>query len=288
MKKFAVIGHPVSHSLSPVMHEANFRSLGIGARYSMIDASPGDLGRVFGELREQGYSGLNITIPYKMDVVGLLDRYDDDVSFYGACNCVRFEEDASASGFNTDASGFLGSLSSRGVSLGGRKVFIAGCGGAGRTLAFCAARQGAGQVMLASRGGGSARSLAAELSAAGFTAEALEAPSGDGLGSRFRAWGDCARDADIVVNATPLGLKETDEALLPSEAFRPGQFVLDIIPVRRFPQTAAAAAAAGADAADGIEFLVRQGAGSFSIWTGLSADIDAMSAAARGQEGGNA
>ena len=90
-----------------------------------------------------------------------------------------------------------------------------------------------------------------------------------------------AEGAEIVVNATPMGLHEGEPSALPPSAFHPGQFVLDIVPTVHFPPTAAAARAAGAEAADGLEFLVGQGAKSFELWTGLVADRAAMLKAIR-------
>ena len=96
------------------------------------------------------------------------------------------------------------------------------------------------------------------------------------------SWAAAAAGADLVVNATPAGLREGDGSALPAEAFRPGQLVLDIVPTKRFPPTAALAKEMGAEAVDGLEFLVAQGAESFEIWTGLKADRAAMLRAARG------
>lgn len=273
--KFAVIGHPVEHSLSPVMHAANFASLSLDATYGKFDVAPGDVARFVRDAGRGGYAGLNVTVPHKREVVSALDRLDESVVRYGACNTVKFEADGSATGYNTDVAGFLSSLAAHGFSVAGRKVFVVGCGGAGSAIAAACAYEGAAAVSLANRTFERAESLAERLRAI---------PGGTGIAAieEMSSWAAAAAGADLVVNATPAGLREGDGSALPAEAFRPGQLVLDIVPTKRFPPTAALAKEMGAEAVDGLEFLVAQGAESFEIWTGLKADRAAMLRAARG------
>lgn len=283
MKKFAVLGHPVAHSLSPVIHAANFRAVGFDGSYEKFDVAPADLASAVARLRAEGYSGLNITVPHKIAVVALLDRQDESVRRYGACNTLKFEEDGTVTGYNTDVIGFVDGLAAHGFSIRGRRVFIVGCGGAGSALAACACHEGAAELKVADLRAQSVESLVARLSAGGFETEVSGLPVLDGTASDAQkaAWGEAAKDADLVVNATPAGLHPGEPSALPPECFRPGQFVLDIVPTKEFPPTAAAARAAGATAADGLEFLVAQGARSFEIWTGVPADRAAMLSAVR-------
>ena len=281
MKKFAVIGHPVAHSLSPVMHAANFAALGFDGSYGRFDVEEGELAGFFAKCRAEGYLGVNVTVPHKMAVIPLLDSRDVSVERYGACNTVLFGEDGRMTGFNTDVAGFLDTLAMHGLSVRGKNVLVLGCGGAGSALALCAAFEGAAQVSIAARSAASTDALAEKFRSAGFAANVLAHPRSPGLDGRADVWGESALRADLVVNATPLGLKPGDEPVLPKSAFRAGQFVLDIIPTRAFPPTAAAAKEAGAIAADGLDFLVSQGAKSFEIWTGLEADRKAMRSALR-------
>ena len=261
MMKFAVLGHPVAHSLSPRMHAANMAAIAFEGTYEKFDVPPGELRQFIRKLQRQGYAGLNITVPHKISVVDILDCKDASVVEYGACNTVKFMSDGSIAGWNTDVIGFVDTLKSHGVSLAGAKVFIVGAGGAGGALAAGCANKGA-RLTLANRTVARAEALAGKLSAA-VVADRSQ-------------WAAAAREADVVVNATSLGLHEGDESALPPEAFRPGQFVLDIVPTAKTPPTVATALAAGADAVDGLEFLVGQGAKSFEIWTGLAADRAAM------------
>ena len=149
--KFAVIGHPVEHSLSPVMHAANFAALSLDATYGKFDVTPGDVARFVRDAGRGGYAGLNVTVPHKREVVSALDRLDESVVRYGACNTVKFEADGSATGYNTDVAGFLSSLAAHGFSVAGRKVFVVGCGGAGSAIAAACAYEGAAAVSLANR-----------------------------------------------------------------------------------------------------------------------------------------
>ncbi len=257
-RKFAVLGHPVAHSLSPRMHRANFAALHFPATYEKFEVAPEELDETLKRLQSEGFSGVNLTIPHKVAVLPLLDQVDESVRRYGSCNTVRFEADGTMTGFNTDVTGFVETLSAHGFSLAGKKVLIFGRGGAGSALAACAQAEGAGKVSI-------------------FGKNAFV----EGDGSLKPEVLALAQEADLIVNATPVGLKAGDKSLLPTEAFRPGQVVLDIIPTQTLPPTAAAARDAGATAIGGLEFLVGQGAKAFEIWTGIPAARVAMLAAVR-------
>ncbi len=273
--RFAVLGHPVAHSLSPLIHAANFRAVGFDGSYGKFDVPPEGLREAIDRLQGEGYLGLNITVPHKIAVIGLLDGLDESVTRYGACNTVKFEADGSRTGYNTDVIGFVEGLAAHGFSIRGRRVLVLGCGGAGTAIATCACYEGAAEVKVAARRAESVASLVSRL-------ESLHAqrPSTKVFGvSDISLWGAAAREADLVVNATPVGLRPGDPPVLPQGCFRPGQFEFDTVPTKEFPPTASAALAAGAEAADGLEFLVAQGAKAFELWTGLAADRRAMLAA---------
>lgn len=268
MKRFAVIGHPVAHSLSPVMHKANFEAVGYDGEYGKFDVDEHALADFVRARRDEGYLGLNVTVPHKIAVMDILGRVDGSVAKYGACNTLKFERDGTISGYNTDVDGFIGCLVAHGFSLSGKRVAILGCGGAGSALANACVREGAISVYVASRTPASRSRLCDAL-------RNLQIP-GCEIGEFPPSEIEIARAADLIVNATPVGLKEGDASAIPCDAFRPGQIVLDIIPTRRLPPTAAAARRAGATGIGGLEFLVEQGARSFEIWTGLAADRSAM------------
>ena len=251
--KFAVIGHPVAHSLSPKMHQANFKAIGFDGTYEKFDVAPEDVESFVRAKQREGYAGLNVTVPHKLAVIPLLDHVDVSVARYG----------------NTDVIGFVEGLAAHGFALAGKRVFIVGCGGAGSALATACCYEKAASLVLADLDAARVEALAAKLRALGL-GTAVEVCGPD--------WGAAAAQAELVVNATPMGLHPGEPSALPPACFHPGQFVLDIVPTVTFPPTAAAARAAGATATDGLDFLVGQGAKSFELWTGVAADRAAMRA----------
>ena len=283
MKKFAVLGHPIAHSLSPKMHAANFAAIGFEATYEKFDVAPEELADFIRQKQREGYAGLNITVPHKLAVIPLLDHPDESVRRYGACNTIKFEADGTLSGYNTDVIGFVEGLKAHGFSLKGKKVVIIGCGGAGSALAAATCYEGAAELKVADLRAESVSKLVERLAALnlGTAVSGLEVLDGTASDAQKAIWGEAAKEADLVVNATPMGLHPGEPSALPPESFHPGQFVLDIVPTKDFPPTATAAVKAGATATDGLEFLVGQGAKSFEIWTGVKADRKAMLAAIR-------
>ncbi len=260
------------------MHAANFAAVGYDGSYEKFDVGPDDVESFVRAKQSEGYLGLNATVPHKLAVLTLLDRPDESVERYGSCNTVKFEPDGAIAGWNTDVIGFVDTLSAHGFSLRNRSVAILGCGGAGSALAACACFEGASRVVVSARREESVTRLVERLRGLGLAAKVDGIP---GLGSSESVAEFKSLSPDLVVNATPVGLKPDDPSVLPAEVFRKGQLVLDIIPTKKFPPTATAARLAGATAVDGLEFLVGQGAKSFEIWTGLRADRAAMLASIR-------
>lgn len=261
---FGLFGHPVGHSLSKVMHEASFAALGLEAEYRLFDVPPERLAGELRRCREEGFLGLNLTIPHKRAVIPLLDRVHPLAAEVGAVNTVRFGADGSATGFNTDIPGFLADLQFRGrVSPEGRRVMVLGCGGVGRALAFACARAGAKELLLANRTAAKAAELAAELGASSV-------PSEPG------AWDAAAAGCDLVVQCTPCGLKPGDVSPLTARAFHPGQVLYDVVYTPPVTPTMRIAEAAGAVTVNGLGMLVRQGAEAFRLWTGHESDLPAM------------
>jgi shikimate dehydrogenase len=273
--KFGLFGHPVKHSLSPAMHAASFRALGLDAEYLCFDVPPDALAARLAACRDEGFSGLNLTVPHKSAAVALMDRLDASARLYGAVNTVRID-DGGLTGFNTDADGFLADLAVNfRLSPEGRRVLVLGCGGAGRALAIACAHRGAANVWLANRTVAKAERVAAEI------ADLLPGLRTDVrvLGEGRPAWVAHCREADLVIQCTTAGLDADDAPVLPPDAFRRGQFLYDIVYTRRVTPTMRSALAAGADAANGAGMLVYQGAAAFREWTGLGADTAAMRAA---------
>lgn len=274
--RFGLFGHPVKHSLSPVMHEASFRSLGIDAEYVCFDVSPESLAERLDACRRDGFNGLNLTVPHKEAAVGLMGRLDRSALLYGAVNTIRFGAQGETEGFNTDADGFLADLAvTCRMTPENRSVLVLGCGGAGRALAIACASRGASSIMLANRTVAKATQVAADIDRLlpDVPLEIEVLPYDPGV------WAERCRDAELVVQCTTAGLHEDDAPALPPEAFRYGQLLYDIVYTQRVTPTMRAAMSAGAGAVNGAGMLVYQGAAAFTVWTGLEADTAAMRAA---------
>lgn len=268
-KPFAVLGHPIGHTLSPVMHNASIQSIGLDAIYLAFDVHPDRLLEVLPAMQAMGFGGVNLTIPLKEVAYRGLQQLDESARLLGAVNTVQFTADG-MTGHNTDGYGFLKAMNeSFGISLAGRKVFVLGCGGAGRAVALMCAGQGVAEIILAEVDVAKRDAVAAELQKMYPQVKVTHAQ--DAAAS--------SRAADVVVQATPVGMKSTDAPLLGPEAFRAGQYAFDLIYM--YPETVfmKQARLGGAQTANGLGMLLHQGARAFSIWTGREPDVEAMRSA---------
>jgi len=260
-----VMGWPVEHSLSPVIHNAAFDAAGLDWTYVALPVRPGEVSAAVAGLRSLGFRGANVTMPHKDDVAALVDDASDDARRLGAVNTVVVS-DGAVSGHNTDAPGFDRFLRrDAGVDPAGSTALVLGAGGAARACALALARGGAAEVIVASRKPTAADRVRAAL---------------DGLATEV-AWvafpDAAARAADLVINATPLGARgET----VPVGPLGPGTVVIDLLYAPPTTPLLTAARAAGAQAFGGLGLLLHQGALSFELWTGQPAPLEVMSAAA--------
>jgi shikimate dehydrogenase len=271
MKKLAVLGHPIAHTLSPVMHNASIQALGLADQYNYdkLDVAPGDLMARLKTLPAEGYAGVNLTIPLKEVAFQSLEKLDPSAKTLGAVNTVEFAADGWV-GHNTDGYGFLKALEEAfGKTVEGDNVFVLGCGGAGRAVALMAALNGATSIALADVDVQRLENLSAEIRR---LAPHVAISQWVEKSEQIRA----CREADLVIQASPVGMKKDDPSLLPPEAFRAGQRAFDLIYM--YPETAflRTAKAAGAHVANGLGMLLHQGARAFKIWTGIKPDTKAM------------
>lgn len=269
-RPFAVLGHPIGHTLSPAMHNAAFEALGWDALYLAFDVRPERLMAVLPAMRSMGFGGVNLTIPHKEVAFRGLAKLDDSARLLGAVNTVQFAEDGELVGHNTDGFGFLRALDEAfGRTTRGDRVFVLGSGGAGRAVALVAAREGARRLTLADLDVARCERVATEIRGL-FPAVEVS------VAADAAAQAAAAREADLVVQATPVGMKEGDHSLLGPEAFRNGQRAFDLI--YHVSQTVfmAAARAGGAEAVNGLGMLLHQGAKAFHLWTGVQPPVEAM------------
>ena len=262
MQVFGLLGNPVEHSLSPPMHEAAYRELGMDARYVTFEPDVDDLQTAIEGARALGIRGLNVTIPFKQAVLDCCDP-DSLARRIGAVNTLDFGGET-VTGHNTDAIGVTRALSHHDVALSGRAVVV-GAGGAGRAAAFALADAGM-TVEIANRTVGNAHELAGD----------IEGASGHGLD----ALPELVAGTDVVVNATSVGM-ESDESPVPPTALHADLTVLDAVYSPVETRLLREAAAAGATTIDGAWMLLYQGVAAFERWTGRDAPVEGMNDALR-------
>jgi shikimate dehydrogenase len=263
-----VIGDPVAHSLSPLLHNTAFDALGLDWVSVGFPVPAGSAPQAVAGMRALGIAGLSVTMPHKGAVAGLVDRLTASADRLGAVNCVA-REGGDLVGDNTDGPGFLASLR-RGAAFdpAGRRCVVAGAGGAARAVVLALAGAGAAEVVVVNR--------TPERAAA---AAALAGDRG-----RVGAPEDAA-GADLVVDATPAGMEGTTAvgapAVVDPALLGPGQLAVDLVYHPLTTPWLSAAADRGAVVLGGLGMLVHQAAAQVERWTGRTAPVDAMWQAAR-------
>ena len=271
-----LIGHPVGHSVSPVFQQAAFDALRLPFRYEAWDTPPATLATTVGSLRSGERVGANVTVPHKEAVGALLDSVGDEARATGAVNTI-VRRGARLEGYNTDIVGFADALrEDGGFDVCGARAGVLGAGGAARAVVYALLAGGAAQVWVHNRTPQRAEALVAALDPGDGRLAALTGDPGD-RASPLRA-------CDLLVNCTTLGMAHgptAADAYLREEQIPPGAFVCDIVANPAQPPLLARARARGCRTLGGLPMLVRQGAAAFTLWTGRSAPLDVMFAAAR-------
>jgi shikimate dehydrogenase len=266
----ALIGDPVEHTMSPVMHNAAFQKLGLDYIYIPFRVRPEQLAQAVDGLRALNVTGFNVTIPHKVSIIPRLDGLDPLAEKVGAVNTV-VNNDGELRGYNTDAAGFLRALLERGVEPGGKKAVILGAGGAARAISYTLAEGGAELTILNRR---------LELDWAEDIAGIIEEDLGREvkvLELRDKYLAEALGGADLLVNATSVGMSpHGEESPVPAPLLTRSLVVFDIVynPVKT--RLLEAAEAAGARTIGGIDMLAWQGALAFEKWTGQTAPLDLM------------
>jgi shikimate dehydrogenase len=266
MRVFGLIGNPVGHSLSPPMHEAAYEELDLDVRYVVFEPDADAAGEAIAGADALGLAGLNVTIPFKRDVLDHVAA-GDLAARIGAVNTVDFGGEEPR-GYNTDAAGVRRALAHHGVPVSGREAVLVGAGGAGRAAAFALADRGA-RVHVCNRTVERAAELAADVG------EAADAHGLDALA-------DLVPGADLLINATSVGMEE-DRSPVPADCLHADLAVLDAVYTPLRTRLLREAEAAGATTVDGAWMLLYQGVEAFEIWTGQDAPAAAMNEALRGR-----
>ena len=275
--QLGIFGDPIEHSLSPQMQNAALRDCGIAMRYSAFHVQAHQLRDALSFARENHFIGLNLTVPHKIAAVSLMDARDETAEAIGAINTIRFAEGRS-DGFNTDGSGFARAVREAfSVDLRDLRVLLLGGGGAARAIAFQCALENSERLVIANRDLGRATRLVDELR------PRFSGPRVLGPVARIEAVplnSDALRfqlsSTDLLVNATPLGLRPTDTSPIPPHLLAPHLLVFDTVYGASETPLIRAAAAAGARGCDGRAMLLHQGAAAFEIWFNRAAPVEAM------------
>lgn len=268
-----VIGHPITHSLSPAIHNAALRACGLPETYAALDVPADRLVETVALLRDPDVGGCNVTVPHKQAVMPLLDELSPEAARIGAVNTVAHRSGRLV-GYNTDAAGFLASLRQVGVEAAGLRVVLLGAGGAARAIAFALVDAGVERLSIANRDAARAQRLADAVRRAARVGQEIEA-----LELRPEALAAPLGAAQLVVNATSAGMDGATSPLPPPLVPSAG-VACDIIynpPETPFLRSARAA---GARTINGLGMLVHQAAEAFTIWTGRPAPLAEMVRAA--------
>ena len=266
MKLYGLLGKNISYSLSPVMHNAAFKELGIEAEYKLFDLSSDELDNFFERLKRGEILGCNVTIPYKEKALEYVQRCEDLVKSTGALNTISYEGGV-LEGYNTDHEGFIKALTGKdegdlGFNPSGKSVFLFGAGGAAKTVAFSLLNMSSGyvkKISIADIDIKKAERLACSI---------VEKQKGNAIISVAEdqsQYNEFISKSDLLVNATPSGMKESDEPLFDYRYIPEGLRVFDLIYAKE-TLLLKEALKKGAKAINGRNMLLYQAASSFGCW----------------------
>ena len=267
-----VIGDPIEHTLSPIMHNAAFEALKLDYVFLAFKVKPAEVGNAISGMRALTIHGLNVTMPHKNAVIKYLDEVDPAGKTIASANTI-LNKDGRLLGFNTDGVGALNALEQNGVEPRGKKVLLLGAGGAAKAIAYTLSQE-ADELVILNRTPKPAAELAdllkqkfkKKISAGELSPSAVK---------------DNLADADVLINATSVGMKpNANQTPVAPEWLKPDLAVMDIVYNPIETKLAKDAKAAGAKVVSGVEMLIYQGAASFEIWTACKAPVEVMRKAA--------
>ena len=259
----ALIGHPVGHSLSPAMHNASFVANGLDFVYVCLDVLPNELPAAVRGLAALKLKGFNVTMPHKRAMIPLVDELDASARVSGAVNTVVIG-DSTLRGFNTDGGGMVMACQEAGIALSGKSVLLLGAGGTAAAIAVAFGKAGAGELHIANRSVERAAHLRDKLHTTGMKGLAVHHL-------------DALPDAEIIINTTPLGMKEGDPIPVPPDYVREGRVFCDAVyrPGTETPLIRLARER-GVPVVAGGRMLLYQGVLAQKLWTGREPNVKAM------------
>ena len=270
-QRYGLVGHPVKHSLSPAMQSAAFNALGIDAEYLLYDIEPEKLEAFLKNAKANNISGLNITIPYKIKAKEYLERkgsLDDNARRLGAVNTIKIAEDGTLCGYNTDGPGFYRSLvEDLKFEPENKNVFVMGSGGAARAVIMYLGN-GPKKISIFDIDKTKANDLKTHYKK--YYDEQRLSIIGEG---DFK---DKLKECDLLVNATPIGMKESDPSPVSASLLHNGLYVYDLVYNHPTTNLVKAANLQKLHAVTGLGMLLYQGAIAFEIWTGAKSPVGVM------------
>lgn len=245
MQLFGLIGHHLSHSLSPALHRMMYEYMGLDAAYGLFDMEPALAQQAVQALKTLGIRGANVTSPHKLAVMDGLDEISPEAAKIGAVNTISIDENRRATGYNTDYYGFLSSLEHGGIAVAGKSFLLCGMSGAGRAVYHALTDQGAARIVVAST-------------------DPAKGISYTGL--------DALEPMDVIVNCTPLGMGDrADQCAVQPHIFEKFSSAVDLIYNPAQTLFLKQAEQRGLKTLGGLYMLIYQGMKSLEIWTGQQA-----------------
>lgn len=268
--KLALIGYPLGHTLSPILYKSAFKDLNIEGSYEALETNPEDLVSKIKYLKNNGYFGFNVTIPFKVPVTLFLSKYDEYMNITGSVNTVKIEEDMTLSGYNTDVYGFIQPI--KDIDLEGKKAAVIGTGGAARAVCAGLHKKGIKEINLYTRNvinsSETVKTLRNRFSDIEF--KAIQTSLMEGL-----------EDIDILVNTTPVGMKNFDEDNSPVndkniESLPETAIVYDIVYNPLQTALISKAIKFNKKFIHGLDMLIWQAIRATEIWTDKTPDFNKM------------
>ncbi len=268
-KIVGVIGFPIEHTASPLMHNAAFQHLGLNYIYLPFLVKPGELKKAVEGLKALNVKGFNVTIPYKNEVANYVDELKGEASFIHSVNTVVREGDRFI-GYSTDGEGFMKSLEEEGIKIKGKSVLIIGAGGASTAISFSLLKEGISSLYIINRGkerGEKLRNLLLKIYPNSpihfFPLERKVFPS-------------LLPEVDILINSTPIGMREGDPLLFNPDFLPSHTVICDIVYKPLYTPLIEEAKKRGNKVVTGLGMLLHQGAIAFRLWTGVEPPLEVM------------
>lgn len=264
-----VIGHPIAHSRSPLLHKHWLRTYGLAGDYVPLHVSEHDLETVLRALPLMGFVGVNITIPHKVAVMDIVDHISDRAILIGAANTLIFRADGKIHADNTDGYGFIANLKQNapGWLASAGPAAVLGAGGAARAVITSLIEMGTTEILLSNRTRPKADALKSEFGSKVHVVDWVQA-------------GNMMEEATTVVNTTSLGMTGAAEFRVPLDGLRPGTVVTDLVYTPLRTRLLTEAQAAGCVTVDGLGMLLHQAVPAFERWFGVRPEVDDATRAA--------